>query len=166
MRIAVSVDDRHGLESAVSHDFGRCPFYVLADLGEHEVKNLQTVTNPFFSQHQPGRLPRFIRSHGAEVIITGYMGRRDIELFQRYGIEPVTGSVGTVARVLEKYLDGSLKGARACRESIEHARHKHKDSPHYPHEKDVLGRIREEVAALERQIEEIRGRIGRSKTGE
>jgi predicted Fe-Mo cluster-binding NifX family protein len=166
MRIAVSVDDQHGLESVVSHHFGRCPFYVLADLGEREVKSMQTVTNPFFSQHQPGRLPRFIRSHGAEVIITGGMGRRDIELFQKYGIEPVAGSVGTVAQVLEKYLDGSLKGARPCRESIEQAPHEHKESPHNPYEKDAVWRLRERVAAVERQIEEIRGRIGRTKTSE
>jgi predicted Fe-Mo cluster-binding NifX family protein len=166
MRIAVSVDDQHGLESAVSPHFGRCPFYVLADLGEREVKSLQTVINPFFKQHQLRGIPRFIHSYGAKVIITGGMGRRDIELFQKYGIEPVTGSVGTVAQVLKKYLDGSLKGAPPCRQSIEHTRLEHKESPHNPYEKNAVWRLREGVAGVERQIEEIRKRIGRTKTGE
>ena len=34
MRIAVSADEDSGLDSAVSHHFGRCPYYVLADLEE------------------------------------------------------------------------------------------------------------------------------------
>ena len=164
MRIAVSADEDNGLDSAVSHHFGRCPYYVLADLEEREVKNVRTVANPFFNQHQPGQVPQFIHSHGADVIITGGMGRRAIGFFQQYNIEPVTNAFGTVTQVLEKYLDGSLKGAQACRESTEHAHHHQEELPHGPYEKDEIGRLREEADALEQQIEEIRGRIGQPKS--
>jgi predicted Fe-Mo cluster-binding NifX family protein len=128
MRIAVTADEDKGLLSPVSHHFGRCPYYVLADLEEREVKTVRTVANPFFSQHQPGQVPQFIHGHGAEVILTGGMGRRAIGFFQQYDIEAVTGATGTVAQALESYLDGGLKEAQACRESIEHAHHHHGDS--------------------------------------
>ena len=128
MRIAISADQDKGLHSTVSQHFGRCPYYVLADLQERAVKIVRTIANPFFNQHQPGQVPQFIHSHKAEAIITGGMGRRAIVFFQQYGIEAVTGATGTVAQALETYLDGGLEGAQACRESIDHAHHHHGES--------------------------------------
>ena len=81
MRIAVSVDEDKGLESVVSHHFGRCPYYVLADVEDREIREVRTVANPFFQQHQPGQVPGFIHEQGADVIITGGMGRRAITLY-------------------------------------------------------------------------------------
>jgi predicted Fe-Mo cluster-binding NifX family protein len=123
MRIAISTDEDKGLSSAESQHFGCCPYYVLADLSEREVKSVRTVANPFYNQHQPVQVPEFIHRHNAEVIITGGMGWRAIGFFQQYGIEGVTGAAGTAAQALETYLDGGLKEAQACRESIEHAHH-------------------------------------------
>jgi predicted Fe-Mo cluster-binding NifX family protein len=166
MRIAVSADEDKGLDSVVSHHFGRCPYYVLADVQEREVKNVHTVENPFFNQHQPGQVPQFIHGHGADVIITGGMGRRAIGFFQQYNIEPVTNAFGTVSQVLEKYLDGGLRGARACRESIEHAHHHHQESPGSPYEKDEVGRLGEEAESLAQQMAEIQRRIDQMKPEE
>jgi predicted Fe-Mo cluster-binding NifX family protein len=168
MRIAVSVDEDKGLESAVSHHFGRCPYYVLADVEDREVKAVTTVANPFYQQHQPGQVPGFIHSQGANVIITGGMGRRAITFFQQYDIEPVTGAFGTVTAVLENYLTGGLEGAEPCRESIEHAHHHQHDeavSPSGDYEKDEAGRLQEEAEALARKIAEVQARIERLKSG-
>jgi predicted Fe-Mo cluster-binding NifX family protein len=166
MRIAVSADEERGLKSVVSHHFGRCPYYVLADLEKGEVKDVRTVANPFFHQHQPGQVPQFIHSHGAEVIITGGMGRRAIAFFQQYGVEPVTGAFGTVGQVLEQYLDGGLKGAQACRESIEHAQHHLEASPSSHYEKDEVGRLQEEAEAISQNLAEIQKRLDQLKSDE
>ena len=32
MRIAISVEDDNGLDSVISHHFGRCPYFVLVDV--------------------------------------------------------------------------------------------------------------------------------------
>jgi predicted Fe-Mo cluster-binding NifX family protein len=170
MRIAVSVDEDKGLESVVSHHFGRCPYYVLADVEEREIRNVTAVTNPFYQQHQPGQVPGFIHDQGADVIITGGMGRRAIAFFQQYNIEPVTGAFGTVSLVVEKYLNGGLQGAAPCRESIEHAQHHHDHeqavtrSSNY--EKDRVGRLEEEAETLAKQIAEVQARIERVKSGD
>ena len=104
MRIAVSIDEDKGLASVVSHHFGRCPHYLLADVEQTEIRDVTTVANPFFAQHQPGQVPGFINEQGVQVMITGGMGRRAIAFFQQYGIEPVTGAFGTVQQVLDQYL--------------------------------------------------------------
>ncbi len=163
MRIAISVDQDQGLESVVSHHFGRCPYYALVDMEDKTVKTVSTVTNPFFQQHQPGQVPGFINDQGAEVIITGGMGRRAITFFQQFNIEPVTGAFGTVTQVLENYLGGRLSGAQACRESMEHAHHHHEE-PAY--EKDETGRLQEEAEALSQQIAEVQDRIKKMKSGD
>ena len=120
MRIAISADDQRGLDSLVSPHFGRCPYYVLVDVDGREIKGVQTVANPFYGHHEPGRVPAFIRDQGANVMLTGGMGGRAVGFFEQYGIEPVTGATGTVRHALEAYLSGTLRGAAPCHESAEH----------------------------------------------
>jgi predicted Fe-Mo cluster-binding NifX family protein len=67
-----------------------------------------------------GRVPAFIHSLGADVMLTGGMGGRAIVFFQQFGIEGVTGAHGTVRQSVERYLGGGLRGAVPCRESQEH----------------------------------------------
>jgi predicted Fe-Mo cluster-binding NifX family protein len=120
MRIAISADTDQGLDSAVSPHFGRCPYFVLVDVEGREVKAVQTVANPYYGHHQPGQVPTFIHSQGADVMLTGGMGGRAVEFFQQAGIRPVTGAGGTARRAVEEFLNGSLQGTAPCRESVEH----------------------------------------------
>jgi predicted Fe-Mo cluster-binding NifX family protein len=164
MRVAISADDSSGLDSVVSPHFGRCPYYVLVDLDGREVSQVSAVENPFYARHQPGQVPGFIDSQGADVMIAGGMGRRAIGLFSQYGIEAVTGASGTVRRSLEQYLGGALQGAQPCRESLEHAHEHGRITPHagvadLVYEEDEVGRLREEVEVLQRQLDEAMSRL-------
>jgi len=120
MRIAVSAAEDRGLDSAVHAHFGRCPYFVLADLEGQAITSVKVVANPFYGNHQPGEVPAFIARQGAKVMITGGMGMRAVEIFQESGIEPVTGASGSARQAIEAYLNGSLQGAGPCGESIEH----------------------------------------------
>ena len=157
MRVAVSADDDRGLEAVVSSHFGRCPYYVLVDLEEQEVEAARVVANPFFGQHRPGQVPGFIRSQGADVMLTGGMGGRAVAFFEQYGIVPVTGAAGTVRRTLEQYLGGELQGAEPCTESVAHGHEEATAGGEY--EQDELGRLREEAELLQRQLDEVMGRL-------
>jgi predicted Fe-Mo cluster-binding NifX family protein len=158
MRIAVSADNKQGLDSVVSPHFGRCPHFVLVDLDGEKVEGVQEVDNPFFGNHQPGQVPGLIASLGANVMLTGGMGGRAIMFFQQYGIEGVTGAYGTVRQSVERYLGGGLKGAAPCKESQEHG---HGDIPaEGEYEKDDLERLREEAETLRRQLDQVAGRLG------
>jgi predicted Fe-Mo cluster-binding NifX family protein len=164
MRIAVSADSRQGLDSVVSPHFGRCPHYVLVDVEGHDVTDIQEIDSPFCGHHQPGQVPGFIHSLGADVMLAGGMGGRAIMFFEQYGIEGVTGAYGTVRQSVERYLGGRLKGAAPCKESEEHG---HGDVVSAPdlaegeYERDELGRLREEAEALRRQLDEVAGRLSR-----
>ena len=157
MRIAVSADNDNGLDSVISPHFGRCPYFVLVDLAEREVQQVQAVSNPYYSHHRPGQVPGFINEQNVDVMLTGGMGRRAISFFQQYGIQAATGASGTVRHALENYLQGELQGAEPCRESIEHAHEEVAVEGEY--EEDEVGRLREEAEMLQQQLTEVMERL-------
>ena len=157
MRIAISADDRNGLDSVVSPHFGRCPHYIFVDVEGREVKAVNAVDNPYYGQHSPGVVPSFIHSQGVNVMLTGGMGRRAIAFFEQLGVEAVSGASGTVRRALELYLGGQLRGVQPCRESIEHAHEEIPASEEY--EQDEVGRLREEAEMLQQQLDEVMARL-------
>ena len=124
MRIAVSANENKGLDSEIGAHFGRCPYFVLVDVEGQAVTAVQTIDNPYYSQHQPGQVPGFIQTQNADVMLSGGMGGRAVTFFQQYGIEPVTGAAGTVRQSVESFLSGQLTGTVPCVEGIEHG-HSH-----------------------------------------
>jgi predicted Fe-Mo cluster-binding NifX family protein len=155
MRIAISADNKNGLDSVVSPHFGRCAYFVLVDMDGQEITAISAVENPYYANHQPGQVPALINSHGANVMLTGGMGRRAIMFFEQRGIQPVTGAAGTVRQSLERYLGGGLQEAAPCRESVEHA-HSHDDGAY---EKDEVERLQEEAEMLRRKLDEVAARL-------
>ncbi len=124
-KIAFSSDDNQGLDGQMSGHFGRCPFYTLVDVVEGKIQNVTVVENPLYNNHQPGQVPAFVRSQNAEVMIAGGMGPMAINLFNGYGIEVVTGYMGTVRNVLDAYLKGEAKGASGCADHEDHDHEHH-----------------------------------------
>jgi predicted Fe-Mo cluster-binding NifX family protein len=164
-RIAVSADDRAGLDSVVSPHFGRCPYFVLVDVEGCEVQEVDVVANPYYTRHQPGQVPTFIGEQDVDVMLTGGMGRRAIGFFEEYGIQAVTGASGTVRHSLERYLGGALQDAKPCRESLEHAHQEEEVAPpaaseETVYEKDETGRLREEAEMLQQQLDDVMERLG------
>ena len=125
MKIVISTEEKNGLNSRVSHHFGRCPNYVFVEVEGQQVQSVFSMDNPFARQHQPGMVPGFIQSQGADVMISGGMGRRAISIFEQYGIQAGTGANGTVQTTLEDFFNGKLNEAEPCRESVEHHKHGH-----------------------------------------
>jgi predicted Fe-Mo cluster-binding NifX family protein len=70
-------------------------------------------------------VPGFIHGKGAEVMISGGMGRRALAFFQDLGIQTATGGFGTVEETLTRYLSGDLTISEPCAESKRHEHHHH-----------------------------------------
>lgn len=113
--VAVATEDKLGLSGEVAMHFGRCPFFTLVEIEDGSIGDVAIVPNPHFDQHQPGVMPRFIQGFGAQVILAGGMGPRAVQTFRSFGMDVVTGVVGTVDKVLEAYLDGTATGIVPCR---------------------------------------------------
>jgi predicted Fe-Mo cluster-binding NifX family protein len=114
-RIAIAVDEDRGLESRISAHFGRCPHYVIVDVSGSATLNIETVANPHYADHKPGRVPAFVAQQGARTIIAGGMGQKAKAIFDHHGIDVVTGAAGSAGQALEAYLQGRLTGYDPCR---------------------------------------------------
>ena len=86
----------------------------------NDVNTVESVPNPYFSNHHPGEVPGFINSLGADVMLSGGMGGRAVAFFQSFGITPATGASGTARDALTNFLSGNLNSTAACAESIQH----------------------------------------------
>ena len=116
MKIAVTSETPQGLNSAVSHHFGRSPYYTLVTVENSTIVSAQAVPNPGAGGHKPGELPALIKEYGVGVLLTGGMGPRAVAFFNDYGIEVATGAQGTVRAAVEAYLAGRLRGYTPCKE--------------------------------------------------
>jgi len=128
MRIAVTSADGEGLEGMVSAHFGQCPYFTLVDIDDNVIEAVAVVANPHYTTHSPGQVPSLVRSHNAEMIVAGGMGRRAIGMFQELGIQAFTGAQGTVRQSLELALGGHLAEAAPCAghdRDIAHGGHEH-----------------------------------------
>jgi predicted Fe-Mo cluster-binding NifX family protein len=113
-KIALASEDNSGLDGRLAAHFGRCPYYVVANVNDVSVGEVEVVKNPHFENHQMGIMPEFISSLNADVIIAGGMGPRAINLFEEMGIEVVTGFVGKVEDILKAYIEGKIEGTEPC----------------------------------------------------
>lgn len=150
MRIIVSSDTDRGLESSVSHHFGRCPYFSVVDVAEGSITSVQVVENPYFQSHAPGQVPSFINKLEADAMVAGGMGRRAIDMFQGFGIACSTGAFGTVRNAVECFLAHSLPEAAPCRESVQHSM----QGSGYEKE-DPAHRLQEEAAALLEKLDDV-----------
>ncbi|WP_371806120.1 NifB/NifX family molybdenum-iron cluster-binding protein [Candidatus Lokiarchaeum ossiferum] len=96
----------------VSQHFGRCPTYTFIDVENSAVVKKTTVQNP---GHQVGTIPKFLHENSVNVIIAGGMGRRAIDFFNQYNIQPILGASGTIENIVDVILSGELKsGDSTC----------------------------------------------------
>ena len=130
MKIVIASADNLGLEGQVSAHFGRCNYYTIVELEDGQISNTKVVDNPTLQNHQPGMAPKFIKELGADVMLTGGMGPRAIEMFLAYEISCATGASGQIKAAVEAYLAGKLGGVEAC----EHSDNDNCDDAHHHHE--------------------------------
>ena len=113
-KIVLTANDDLGLEGNMAMHFGHCPYYVIAHVHDQGVEKTEVQENPYLNGHQPGQIPQFIKSLGADVIIAGGMGVKAIDWFEKLGIEVITGAREKVGATLNAYLAGQMAGASGC----------------------------------------------------
>jgi len=104
MRVAVPLQD--GILSA---HFGRCDAYAFVDVDAktHVVLDEKILISP---PHQPGVLPAWVAQMGADVVITGGMGPRAVQLFEYHGVGVVMGAPeARAAELATAYAKGELE---------------------------------------------------------
>ena len=107
MKIALATDG-----AMISPHFGHCSEFTVVTVEDGKAVRTERVDNP---EHQPGFLPEYLSKLGVSCIIAGGMGPRAQQLFATKGIQTVVGASGSVTKVVDDYLAGSLEvGESAC----------------------------------------------------
>lgn len=105
MRIAISTDGGY-----VSEHFGRCPAFTILDIEGGKTSNVTEINNP---GHAPGFIPQFLNEKGVNHIVCGGVGAKASGLFQELGIKTIAGVSGSIADVISKLEQGTLKGGES-----------------------------------------------------
>lgn len=114
--IVLTANDDRGLAGEMAMHFGHCSHFVLVRLDEERrVAATEVHANPYAERHEPGQIPQFIHSLGADTVVAGGMGAKAIEWFGKLGIQVVTGARPQVGETLEAYLAGEVEGIEECR---------------------------------------------------
>jgi predicted Fe-Mo cluster-binding NifX family protein len=104
IRVAVPADENKGLDSLVSPGIEHCPYFVLVDFEEREVKTVRTVPNCHDRQHPPGQGPGLMQRQRVDVVLTGGPEGGAIAFQRRYRIREADGAPATVRHTLEEYV--------------------------------------------------------------
>jgi len=107
MKICVSAVASN-LDAQLDPRFGRCPYFVIVD---SETMQFEAIPN-MASGAMGGagiQAAQTIASRGVKVLITGNVGPNAFQSLSAAGIKIVTGAIGTVREVVEKYKRGELK---------------------------------------------------------
>lgn len=109
MKIAVSSIDEN-IESNVSAVFGRCHYFIIAEIENQEIKKFEAIKNE--SENQMGgagiSTAQLMAEKNVSAVITGNMGPRALDVLKQFNIEVYAGS-GVIKEVLQEFLDGKLK---------------------------------------------------------
>jgi predicted Fe-Mo cluster-binding NifX family protein len=120
-RIVIPAEDGNGLNARLSEHFGRAPYFVIVELEDDNISNVQVVPNE--SEHFGGfgRPADRILQFRPNAIITYGMGPRALSIFQEARIAVLKANADTVKDVVEAYRQDKLE---ELTEGCRHARHR------------------------------------------
>jgi len=109
MKIAVS-STGPDLESNVDVRFGRCPYFLVVDLENKEIKSSESIENTSANQMGGAGITsaQLVADKKVDAVITGNIGPRAFTVFQQLGVEIYQAS-GKVKDVLQQFAEGKLK---------------------------------------------------------
>lgn len=110
IKIAITSTGK-GLQAKTSPVFGRCPYFVLVEIEDSEIKNSETIENPGINQ-QGGAgtaAAQKIGNNGAEAVISPPIGPHAFNVLQQLDIDPYQEQKGTIKENVNHYLKGNLK---------------------------------------------------------
>jgi len=109
MKIAISSTDKD-IESNVSDIFGRCPYFIIAEIENQKIEKTETIKNEDINQTSGVGIStaQLMAEKDVKAVITGNVGPRALDVLKQFSIEIYFGK-GTIKEVLQKFIDGKLE---------------------------------------------------------
>ncbi|MGC9172133.1 NifB/NifX family molybdenum-iron cluster-binding protein [Caldisericum sp.] len=146
MKIAFVTDEAKGLESLISEHFGHAPYFVIVEVEGDDVKNVESIANPYAGAHAHDEVVNFLKEKGVEMVVSGNMGEHMMSAFDEAGIDVVVGAEGTIDDVID---DVIAEDFEEYDEEIEEF-----DDEDY---EDIdIEKLKQDVESLKKEIGEIK----------
>lgn len=109
MKIAVSSTDKN-IESDVSDVFGRCPYFIVAEIKDNKIEKIEVIKNEGTDQMSGAGIStaQLMAEKNVNAVITGNVGPRALDVLNQFNIEIYSGE-GAVKDVLQGFIDKKLK---------------------------------------------------------
>lgn len=109
MKIAVSSMDKT-IDGSVSDVFGRCPYFVIAEIEKGKIEKTEIIKNESTGQMSGAGMSaaQLMAEKNVNAVITGNVGPRALDVLEQFNIKVYSGN-GAITEVLQKYIDGKLK---------------------------------------------------------
>lgn len=109
MRIAISSKNKD-IESNVSDVFGRCPYFIIAEIKNNKIENTETIKNESACQTGGAGIStaQLMAEKSVDTVITGNIGPRALDVLGQFKIDIYFGD-GAIKDVLQKFIQGKLK---------------------------------------------------------
>jgi len=116
-----------GDKSTIEAHFGHAEMFALYTVKDTEVIAVNHVSPP---PHAPGVIPKFLHDSEVDIVITGNMGAKAVQLFEHNGIDVILGAHGRIDVNLNEYLGGFLSSKGSV------CNHNHDHKPQHDHKHD------------------------------
>ena len=109
MKIAISSTNEN-IESDVSEIFGRCPYFIIAEIKNQKIENTETIKNENVEQTSGAGIStaKLMAEKNVEAVITGNVGPRALDVLKQFNIDIYSGE-GIVKDILQDFIDKKLK---------------------------------------------------------
>jgi predicted Fe-Mo cluster-binding NifX family protein len=112
LKIAISSTGKN-IEDNVSDVFGRCPYFVIAEIENREIKRTEIIENKSTGQMSGAGISaaQLMAGKNVNAVITGNVGPRALDALEQFDIKVYSGS-GAIKEVLQEFMDGKLKNSK------------------------------------------------------
>ena len=109
MKIAISSTGKK-LTDNVSEVFARCPYFIVAEIGNGKIQETEVIENKIADQlGQAGiSVAQLMAEKDIKAVITKNVGPRALDVLNQFNIGIYVGD-GTVEKVLQEFINGKLK---------------------------------------------------------
>ena len=109
MKIAVSSTGEN-LTDSVNEVFARCPYFIIAEIENQEIKKFEAMKNE--SENQMGgagiSAAQLMAEKNINAVITKNVGPRALDVLKQFNIGIYYGD-GAIKKVLQEFVDGKLE---------------------------------------------------------
>jgi predicted Fe-Mo cluster-binding NifX family protein len=108
MKIAISSTGKN-LESEIDARFGRCPYFLIAEVDNKEIESVKAIENTAAGQTGGAGITaaEIVANEKVNAVITADLGPRAFSVFEQLDIKIYQGQ-GKIKDVIQQFIEGKL----------------------------------------------------------